>query len=269
MSPDERASGGARGAAEGSRSTPDEETADFGFERVPRAEKKARVKGVFDSVAPRYDVMNDAMSLGLHRAWKWFALTKTGLKLGQSALDVAAGSGDLALGLARRVGPGGRVVVTDVNARMLERGRDRLLDAGVGSAAQYVIADAEALPFGPGCFDCVTIGFGLRNVTDKAAALGSAYRVLRPGGRVLVLEFSKLVIGALEPLYDLYSFQVLPRLGRLLAGDAQSYRYLAESIRRHPDQATLKALFEQQGFEQCAYYNLSAGIVALHVGYKL
>lgn len=245
------------------------DTTDFGYEQVPPAEKKARVRSVFDSVAPRYDLMNDVMSLGLHRAWKWFALTKTGLKPGNAALDVAAGSADLALGLARRVGPQGRVVVTDINARMLERGRDRLIDASIGAQAQYVIADAEALPFASNGFHCVTIGFGLRNVTDKAAALASAYRVLRPGGRLLVLEFSRLVVGALEPLYELYSFQVLPRLGQWLARDAGSYRYLAESIRRHPDQAALGALLEEQGFEQCTWYNLSAGIVALHVGFKL
>lgn len=245
------------------------DTVDFGYERVPRAAKKGRVRDVFDSVAPSYDLMNDAMSLGLHRAWKWFALTKTGLRAGQAALDVAAGSGDLAAGLARRVGPGGRVVVTDVNAAMLERGRDRLLDGGVGAAAQYVIADAESLPFAANAFHCVTMGFGLRNVTDPSAALASAYRVLKPGGRLVVLEFSKLVVDALEPLYDLYSFQVLPRLGQALAGDAASYRYLAESIRRHPDQETLKAMFEAQGFEQCVYHNLSAGIVAVHTGCKL
>lgn len=257
------AGGGAAGPEDGG------DTVDFGYERVPRAAKKGRVRDVFDSVAPRYDLMNDAMSLGLHRAWKRFALSRTGLRAGQAALDVAAGSGDLAAGLARRVGPGGRVVVTDVNAAMLERGRDRLLDRGVGAAAQYVIADAEALPFKANAFHCVTMGFGLRNVTDPSAALASAYRVLKPGGRLVVLEFSKLVVGALEPLYDLYSFQVLPRLGQVLAGDAASYRYLAESIRRHPDQETLKGMFEAQGFEQCAYHNLSAGIVAVHTGFKL
>lgn len=242
---------------------------DFGFERVPWDEKKQRVRGVFDSVAPRYDLMNDVMSLGLHRFWKRFTIAKTGLKPGQRALDVAAGSGDLALGLARKVGATGCVVVTDINAAMLDVGRDRLLDAGMASNVAFVQADAEALPFKPNAFHCVTIGFGLRNVTDKGAALKSMFDVLKPGGRLVVLEFSRAHLGALAPLYEAYSFQVLPRLGRLLAGDAESYRYLAESIRRHPDQDTLQGMLEQQGFERCAYYNLSAGIVALHIGYKL
>jgi len=244
-------------------------TADFGYERVPREEKKSRVRGVFDSVAPRYDLMNDVMSLGLHRLWKRFTIAQSGLKKGQHALDVAAGSGDLSVGLARRVGPKGRVYVTDINARMLALGRDRLLDAGFAGNVAYVEADAEALPFESQSFHCVSIGFGLRNVTDKAAALASMYRVLKPGGRALVLEFSKPSLGPLEAVYDTYSFQVLPRLGEWLAGDAASYRYLAESIRRHPDQQTLKALMEAQGFERCEYFNLSAGIVALHVGYRL
>lgn len=242
---------------------------DFGFERIPPAQKKARVRGVFDSVAPRYDLMNDAMSFGLHRLWKRFALTKTGLKPGQLALDVAAGSGDLALGLYAQVGAAGRVVVTDVNAAMLSRGRDRLLDAGAVRGVDYVLADAESLPFAERSFHCVTIAFGLRNVTDKDKALASMFRVLKPGGRLLVLEFSKLVLSALEPAYDLYSFEVLPRLGRWLANDAASYKYLAESIRRHPDQRTLQRSMEQHGFERCAYYNLAAGIVALHLGYRL
>lgn len=242
---------------------------DFGFERVPWDEKRQRVRGVFDSVAPRYDLMNDVMSLGLHRFWKRFTIAKTGLVSGQCALDVAAGSGDLAVGLARKVGSTGRVVVTDINAAMLGVGRNRLLDAGLAGNVAYVQADAEALPFKPGTFHCVTIGFGLRNVTDKAAALKSMFEVLKPGGRLLVLEFSHAHLGALAPLYDAYSFQVLPRLGKLLAGDADSYRYLAESIRRHPDQETLQSLLEQQGFERCEYYNLTAGIVALHVGFKL
>lgn len=242
---------------------------DFGFERVPWDEKRARVRAVFDSVASRYDLMNDAMSLGLHRFWKRFTIEKTGLRPGQRALDVAAGSGDLAAGLARRVGSAGRVIVTDINAAMLGGGRDRLLDAGIASGVDYVQADAEALPFKSGTFHCVTIGFGLRNVTDKPAALKSMFEVLKPGGRVLILEFSHAHLGPLEPVYEAYSFQVLPRLGKLLAGDADSYRYLAESIRRHPDQETLQGMLEQQGFERCEYYNLSAGIVALHVGYKL
>jgi demethylmenaquinone methyltransferase/2-methoxy-6-polyprenyl-1,4-benzoquinol methylase len=213
--------------------------------------------------------MNDLMSGGLHRLWKRFALTQTGLRLGQAALDVAAGSGDLALGLARQVGPSGRVAVTDINPHMLARGRDRLLDAGVAGNADVVVADAEALPFASRSFHAVTIGFGLRNVTDKAAALGEMFRVLKPGGRVLVLEFSKLRFAPLEGLYDLYSFQVLPRLGKLVARDADSYRYLAESIRRHPDQEALLELMRSRGFERCRCHNLSAGIVALHVGYKL
>jgi demethylmenaquinone methyltransferase/2-methoxy-6-polyprenyl-1,4-benzoquinol methylase len=213
--------------------------------------------------------MNDVMSGGLHRLWKRFAIAKTGLLEGQRALDVAAGSGDLAIGLARRAGRTGRVVVTDINARMLAVGRDRIIDAGFAGNIDYVLADAEALPFADSSFHCVTIGFGLRNVTDKDEALASMFRVLKPGGRLLVLEFSKARLGPLEPLYDLYSLQVLPRLGELLANDASSYRYLAESIRRHPDQDTLKAMMERAGFERCEYYNLSAGIVALHVGFRL
>ncbi|HEY8520261.1 MAG TPA: bifunctional demethylmenaquinone methyltransferase/2-methoxy-6-polyprenyl-1,4-benzoquinol methylase UbiE [Gammaproteobacteria bacterium] len=243
--------------------------ADFGYERVPWTAKKRRVRGVFDSVAPRYDLMNDVMSVGLHRLWKRFTVQQTGLRPGDRALDVAAGSGDLAVGLARRVGRTGLVVVTDINARMLSLGRDRLVDEGLVGNVHYVQADAERLPFKPNTFHCVTIGFGLRNVTDKAAALRSMREVLKPGGRLLVLEFSKPHLGPLEPLYDLYSFQVLPRLGSWLAGDSASYRYLAESIRRHPDQESLRALMEESGLERCRYFNLSGGIVALHVGYKL
>jgi demethylmenaquinone methyltransferase/2-methoxy-6-polyprenyl-1,4-benzoquinol methylase len=248
---------------------PDEREADFGYERVPWSEKKLRVRGVFDSVAPRYDLMNDVMSGGLHRLWKRFTIAKTGLLRGQAALDVAAGSGDLAVGLARRVGRSGRVVVTDVNASMLAVGRDRLIDAGLAGNIDYVLCDAESLPFSPSSFHCVTIGFGLRNVTDKDRALASIFRVLKPGGRLLVLEFSKPELGPLAPLYELYSMQVLPRLGALLANDSASYRYLAESIRRHPDQETLKAMMQSAGFERCEYHNLTAGIVALHVGFKL
>jgi demethylmenaquinone methyltransferase/2-methoxy-6-polyprenyl-1,4-benzoquinol methylase len=213
--------------------------------------------------------MNDVMSGGLHRLWKRFAVAKTGLRPGQRALDVAAGSGDLALGLARKVGRDGRVVVTDINAAMLEEGRTRLLNAGIAGNVDYVLADAEALPFFARSFHCVTIGFGLRNVTDKERALASMHGVLKPGGRLLVLEFSHAHLGPLAPLYELYSFQTLPRLGEWLASDAASYRYLAESIRRHPDQETLKAMMERVGFERCDYFNLAAGIVALHVGYRL
>lgn len=254
--------------AENPKSEP-ERTADFGYEVVAWDDKKRRVRGVFDSVARRYDLMNDVMSGGLHRLWKRFTVAKTGLRTGQRALDVAAGSGDLAAGLARKVGPTGRVVVTDINAEMLGVGRDRLYDAGVAGNVDYVLADAEKLPFAAKSFHCVTIGFGLRNVTDKDAAIASMWNVLKPGGRLLVLEFSKAHLGPLAPLYELYSFQVLPRFGQWLAGDAASYRYLAESIRRHPDQETLKSMLERRGFERCEYYNLSAGIVALHVGFKL
>src|SRR6185503_16314965 len=224
-----------------------EPLADFGYEQVPWGEKKARVRGVFDSVASRYDLMNDVMSGGLHRLWKRFTLAKTALRPGQQALDVAAGSGDLAAGLARKVGKTGRVVVTDINAAMLAEGRDRLLNEGLAGNIEYVLADAENLPFQNGSFHCVTIGFGLRNVTDKDAALRSLYRVLKPGGRLLVLEFSRAQLGALAPLYELYSFQLLPRFGEWLAADAESYRYLAESIRKHPDQETLKAMMQDVG----------------------
>ncbi len=243
--------------------------ADFGFERVPWGEKRLRVRGVFDSVASRYDLMNDVMSVGLHRLWKRFTLAKTGLLAGQAALDVAAGSGDLAIGLAQRVGRSGRVVVTDINAKMLGVGRDRMLDAGHAGNVDYVLCDAEALPFASSSFHCATIGFGLRNVTDKDRALASLFQVLKPGGRLLVLEFSKADLGPSRRSTRSYSMQVLPRLGALLANDPASYRYLAESIRRHPDQETLKGMMERAGFERCSYYNLSGGIVALHVGFKL
>ncbi|MEE8249716.1 MAG: bifunctional demethylmenaquinone methyltransferase/2-methoxy-6-polyprenyl-1,4-benzoquinol methylase UbiE [Gammaproteobacteria bacterium] len=242
---------------------------DFGFESVPREEKKGRVRGVFDSVADRYDLMNDLMSAGLHRVWKRLTVAKSGLRPGQIALDVAAGSGDLSLGLARQVGPGGAVFVTDINARMLALGRDRLINAGQVSNVHFLQADAEQLPFRSGIFDCVSIGFGLRNVTDKEAALASLLRVLKPGGRLLILEFSRPRLRLLDPLYDFYSLKVLPRLGQLILGDAGSYRYLAESIRRHPDQDALKALMIQQGFERCEYFNFSGGIVALHLGYRI
>jgi demethylmenaquinone methyltransferase/2-methoxy-6-polyprenyl-1,4-benzoquinol methylase len=240
---------------------------DFGYQRVPAAEKTARVRGVFDSVAGKYDLMNDLMSGGLHRLWKRFALSQTGLRPGGRALDVASGTGDLGVGLARRVGSGGLAVLTDINREMLSRGRDRLLDAGFARNVAFVIANAECLPFPDRSFDCVTIGFGLRNVTDKVKALASMRRVLRPGGRVLVLEFSTPQVAALKPLYDAYSFTVLPRLGGIVAGDEASYRYLAESIRMHPDQAALADMMKAAGLEDCRWHNLAGGIVALHVGH--
>jgi demethylmenaquinone methyltransferase / 2-methoxy-6-polyprenyl-1,4-benzoquinol methylase len=242
---------------------------DFGFEQVDKSAKAARVRSVFSSVAGKYDLMNDLMSFGVHRLWKGFTLSVTGLKAGQRALDVAGGTGDLALGLARQVGKSGRVVLSDVNPAMLAIGRDRLLDRGFASNVACLVADAERLPFGDASFDCVTIGFGLRNVTDKAAALAAMHRVLKPGGQLLVLEFSTPAAPGLKPIYDAYSFKVLPRLGRMVAGDEASYRYLAESIRRHPDQETLLDMLRTAGFSQARYHNLSGGIVALHRGYKI
>ena len=246
-----------------------ERLTDFGYEKVAYGEKKARVRGVFDSVAPRYDLMNDVMSFGLHRLWKRFTLARTGLRPGQAALDVAAGSGDLSIPLAQQVGKNGQVIVTDINYEMLSVGRDRLLDSCVAGNVGFLLADAEALPFPDRSFHCITIGFGLRNVTDKDAALRSMYRVMKPGGRLLILEFSKPALGPLNAVYDAYSFQVLPRMGKLLAGDDASYRYLAESIRRHPDQQMLKQMMEAAGFERCEVFNLSGGIVALHTGCRL
>ncbi|MDP9065757.1 MAG: bifunctional demethylmenaquinone methyltransferase/2-methoxy-6-polyprenyl-1,4-benzoquinol methylase UbiE [Pseudomonadota bacterium] len=241
---------------------------DFGFEKVPWPEKAARVRSVFDSVASKYDVMNDLMSLGAHRLWKHFTLSLTGLRRGQRALDVAAGTGDLARGMLRQVGKEGRVVLSDVNARMLETGRDRLIDRGFVGNLECLVADAERLPFADDSFDCVTIGFGLRNVTDKAAALRSMRRVLKPGGQLLILEFSTPAFAALKPFYDAYSFHALPLLGRIVAGDAASYRYLAESIRMHPDQEGLLDMLRAAAFAEARYHNLSGGIVAVHRGYK-
>lgn len=243
-------------------------TTHFGFEQVSRDAKADRVREVFDSVASNYDVMNDLMSGGMHRFWKAFMLARTGLRPGQQALDVAGGTGDITAGLAKQVGPKGHVFHTDINAAMLAVGSDRLLDQGFGSNITSKVADAEALPFDAESMHCVTIAFGLRNVTDKQQALNEMTRVLRPGGRVLVLEFSKLVVRWLEPVYDAYSFKILPVLGKLVADDADSYRYLAESIRMHPDQEALKEMMAAAGLEDCGYHNLSGGVVALHMGYK-
>jgi demethylmenaquinone methyltransferase/2-methoxy-6-polyprenyl-1,4-benzoquinol methylase len=246
----------------------DDRSTDFGFQRVPHADKARRVRGVFDSVAGNYDLMNDLMSAGTHRVWKRFTLSLANLRPGQRALDVAGGTGDLAAGLARQVGARGLVVLTDINAAMLRRGRDRLIDAGHAGNVAYVQANAERLPFPDGAFDCITIGFGLRNVTDKAAALSAMRRALKPGGQLLVLEFSRPSIAGLKPLYDAYSLRILPLLGRLVAHDEASYRYLAESIRMHPDQETLLKMMQAAGLEGCRYHNLSGGIVAVHRGYK-
>jgi demethylmenaquinone methyltransferase/2-methoxy-6-polyprenyl-1,4-benzoquinol methylase len=241
---------------------------DFGYERVPWDEKQRRVRGVFDSVASNYDLMNDLMSGGAHRLWKEFTLSLTGLRPGQRALDVAGGTGDLTTGMAKQVGKNGLVVLSDINAAMLGEGRDRLLDVGLVGNVAVSLANAEKLPFRDSMFDCVTIGFGLRNVTDKPAALADMRRVLKPGGQLLVLEFSHPVVPLLKPLYDLYSFRVLPLLGKLVAKDEESYRYLAESIRMHPDQETLLGLMRDAGLEDCRYHNLSGGIVAVHRGYR-
>jgi len=232
---------------------------------VPAVNKAQTVRRVFNSVAERYDVMNDLMSLGLHRLWKSFTISVARPRAGERVLDIATGSGDLAAALARRVLPGGEVWITDINRRMLERGRDRLLDLGLTLPAAQ--CDAERLPFPPGYFDCVTVGFGLRNMTRKDAALGEMARVLKPGGRLIVLEFSK-VWKPLEPAYDWYSFKVLPWLGEKVAGDADAYRYLAESIRQHPDQATLAEMLRAVGLAEVEVFNLAAGVVAVHRGYR-
>jgi demethylmenaquinone methyltransferase / 2-methoxy-6-polyprenyl-1,4-benzoquinol methylase len=245
------------------------DSTDFGYQEVPKAEKAARVRAVFDSVAGNYNLMNDLMSAGAHRLWKHFTLAQTGLRPGHRALDVAAGTGDLAVGMAEQVGANGLVVLSDINAAMLAVGRDALTDRGKVANVRYSLANAERLPFADNCFDCVTIGFGLRNVTDKPAALRSMARVLKPGGQLLILEFSKPVVPGLKPLYDAYSFSVLPWLGKVVAKDEASYRYLAESIRRFPDQPTLLGMMQEAGLENCRYHNLSGGIVALHRGYRL
>jgi demethylmenaquinone methyltransferase / 2-methoxy-6-polyprenyl-1,4-benzoquinol methylase len=245
-----------------------QKTTHFGFEQIPTEEKTARVGEVFQSVADKYDLMNDLMSFGIHRIWKHFAIKLCGIKKGQTVLDLAGGTGDLTAKLSPLVGDQGRVVLADINPSMLRVGRSRLLDHGIFKNIEIVEANAEDLPFLNNHFDCIIIGFGLRNVTNKDNALTSMYRVLKPAGRLIILEFSKLAIPALKTLYDAYSFTVLPKIGKTLANDEDSYRYLAESIRMHPDQTTLISMMENAGFEDCSFHNLSAGIVALHKGYK-
>jgi demethylmenaquinone methyltransferase/2-methoxy-6-polyprenyl-1,4-benzoquinol methylase len=244
------------------------ETTHFGYETVDVDDKARRVRGVFDSVAVKYDLMNDLMSAGLHRLWKRFTVAQANVRRGDCVLDLAGGTGDLARKFAGLVGADGHVVLADINATMLREGRRRLTDAGVAGNLSITQVDAQKLPFAEHSFDCVTIAFGLRNVTHKEQALASIYRVLKPGGKLLVLEFSSPA-QPLKPAYDLYSFKVLPLLGKLVAGDESSYRYLAESIRMHPDQESLKQMMQDTGFERCRYHNLAGGVVALHVGYRL
>jgi demethylmenaquinone methyltransferase/2-methoxy-6-polyprenyl-1,4-benzoquinol methylase len=244
----------------------EDKTTHFGYQEVPEGEKAQRVGAVFKSVAPSYDLMNDLMSLGLHRVWKRFALELSGVRAGSRVLDVASGSGDLALAFAKRAGPSGQVWMTDINAAMLGVGRDKLIDAGI--FAPPALCDAEKLPFAADTFDCVSVAFGLRNMTHKDVALAEMARVTRPGGRVIVLEFSR----PWKPLtraYDAYSFNILPRLGKYIARDEAAYRYLAESIRMHPDQETLKAMMDRAGLVKTEYFNLAAGVVALHRGFKV
>jgi demethylmenaquinone methyltransferase/2-methoxy-6-polyprenyl-1,4-benzoquinol methylase len=245
-----------------------QQTTHFGYQKVKVEEKADKVAEVFHSVADQYDLMNDLMSLGIHRLWKRYTIELSGVRRGQTVLDIAGGTGDLTTKFSSLVGPEGLVILSDINESMLNNGRSRLIDDGIIGNVEFVQADAQFLPFPDNSVDCITIAFGLRNVTDKDMALRSMHRVLKPGGRLLVLEFSKPVTPGLKPLYDLYSFKILPFMGKLVANDADSYRYLAESIRMHPDQETLKGMMEDAGFEQCDYHNLSGGIVALHRGYK-
>ena len=246
----------------------EQETTHFGYHEVPVSEKAGMVGQVFHSVASKYDLMNDLMSMGIHRAWKRFAIEQMQLRPGLQVLDVAGGTGDLTKRIARRIGHTGKVILSDINSSMLEAGRDRLADEGIVGNVEIVQANAECLPFPDNSFDRIIIGFGLRNVTHKDEALASMYRVLKPGGQLLILEFSKPTLPGLGKIYDSYSFNILPVLGKVVAKDEASYRYLAESIRKHPDQETLKQMMADAGFERSHYFNLSGGIVALHKGYK-
>ena len=253
------------------RPTPEtmsKETTHFGYQTIPSSEKARHVRDVFDSVASNYDIMNDLMSGGLHRLWKRYTVDQAAVRPGQQVLDLAGGTGDLARKFAPIVGSTGQVVLADINHSMLVEGRKRLINAGVSGNLAITQVDAEQLPFAAASFDCITIAFGLRNVTDKQAALRSMLRTLKPGGKALVLEFSK-PSAALKPVYDLYSFRILPLIGKLVAKDEASYQYLAESIRMHPDQEALLEMMQDAGFERCRYHNLAGGIVALHVGYKI
>lgn len=245
-----------------------QETTHFGFRTVAKDDKAAMVAEVFHSVAAKYDMMNDVMSFGIHRAWKRFTIDCSGARRGQRILDLGGGTGDLTAKFSRIVGDDGQVILADINNSMLKVGRSKLRDIGVVGNVGYVQANAEELPFPDNYFDCITISFCLRNVTDKDKALRSMFRALKPGGRLLVLEFSKPIVEPLSKIYDAYSFHILPKMGELVANDSESYRYLAESIRMHPDQETLKGMMEDAGFEQTTYYNLTGGIVALHRGYK-
>ncbi|NOU23046.1 MAG: bifunctional demethylmenaquinone methyltransferase/2-methoxy-6-polyprenyl-1,4-benzoquinol methylase UbiE [Methyloglobulus sp.] len=246
-----------------------ENTTHFGFKRVAAEEKASMVRGVFDSVAEHYDIMNDLMSMGVHRIWKRIAVQLSNVRKGEQVLDLAGGTGDLTTLFEQRVGEEGNVVLADINAQMLRTGRDRLIDRGLVGNVQYTQVNAECLPFADDSFDCVCIAFGLRNVTDKDAALRSMYRVLKPGGRAIVLEFSHPIDPITEKVYDFYSFNLLPKIGKWVAKDEDSYRYLAESIRMHPKQDELKAMMENAGFERCEYFNMTQGIVAVHRGYKI
>ncbi len=242
---------------------------DFGYKQVFKSEKEKLVGSVFHSVAGKYDLMNDMMSLGVHRLWKRFTMELSGIRRGHKVLDLAGGTGDFTSKVARIIGDQGLAVLCDINESMLSVGRDRLLDEGLSANTQFVLANGEALPFEPNTFDCILIGFGLRNMTDKSRALSSMMSALKPGGRLIILEFSKPYSKHITKLYDLYSFHILPKIGKYVAKDESSYQYLVESIRMHPDQETLKAMMEAVGYKRCEYYNLTGGIVAVHRGFKL